>query len=121
MEGQQIEGTAVPDAATMLPGTAADQSQPGAESWDARAEACLRNLWHFFNRKVIDLHGEGRLTEAAELSDVREQVHALLRERPQPSTVPAESADLHHPLTQLAEGSGLPASDDPDTYMPSLP
>lgn len=121
MEGQQIDGTTEADAAALLPGAATDQSHPDAASWDARAEVCLRNMWHFFNRKVIDLHGEGRLTEATELSEVREQVHALLRERPQPSSVPAEDADLHHPLTQLAEGSGLPASDDPDSYMPSLP
>jgi hypothetical protein len=81
----------------------------------------LRDLWRFFNRKVIDLHAAGRLADAAELSDVREKVHGLLSERPQPSSMGTEIDHLHHPVTQLAEGSGLPASDDPDTYMPSLP
>ena len=121
MERQQRDEMTVPEADTNLPHSAADHSQPDGESWESRAEHCLRDLWHFFNRRVIELHGEGRITEASDLSDVREQVHALLRERPQEASVPAQTADVHHPLTQLAEGSGLPESDDPANYMPSLP
>lgn len=112
MERRQSDGNAVPDEGT---------TAVGAESWESRAEECLRDTWRFFNRKVIDLHSAGRLNEAEELSEMREQVHALLRERPQQTTTTAEAADLQHPVTQLAEGSGLPASDDPESYMPSLP
>lgn len=116
---QTIDETAASDASIQSPNV--DQTQRDAESWESRAEDCLRDLWRFLNRKVIDFHSTGQLAEAAELSDVREQVHSLLRERPQPITSTVEPADLHHPLTQLAEGSGLPASDDPNAYMPSLP
>lgn len=91
------------------------------ESWEMRAETCLREVWHFLNRKVIDLHRAGRLSEAAELSEVREQVHSLLRERPLPAQSSPQTHNLHHPLSQLAEGSGLPASDDPSQFMPSTP
>ncbi len=120
MDRQLIDGTTVSDVAT-TPSNTADQSRLTDESWETRAEDCLRDLWHFFNRKVIDLHSASRMAEAAELSDVREQVHALLRERPQRISEPDKAADLQHPLSQLAEGSGLPESDDPDNYMPSLP
>lgn len=120
MERRLIDETTVGGTVTVQ-SNAANPLQTDAESWEARAEDCLRDLWHFFNRKVIDLHGAGRLADAAELSEVREKVHALLSERPQSSNALVDTADLHHPVTQLAEGSGLPASDDPDTYMPSLP
>jgi hypothetical protein len=120
MERRLTDETTVPMAATVGTNTA-DMSQPHEETWEARAEHCLRDLWRFLNRKVIDLHAAGRLADAAELSDVREQVHALLRERPQQPNGTDEADGLHHPITQLAEGSGLPTSDDPETYMPSLP
>lgn len=119
MERQLIDESTIAEVALTQP-NAADKSGSGADSWEYRAEDCLRDLWRFFNRKVIDLHNAGRMDEAAELSDVREQVHALLSERPQ-QNVATQGSHLNHPITQLAEGSGLPASDDPDSFMPSLP
>ncbi len=119
MERRSIDETTLAEVVPTQP-NAANESRSDTDSWEARAEDCLRDLWRFFNRKVIDLHNAGRMTEAAELSVVREQVHALLCERPQHTTATPDS-DLHHPVTQLAEGSGLPTSDDPNTYMPSLP
>jgi hypothetical protein len=120
MERQPIDATTVPDPATIQP-PAAHEPPPGAETWDVRAEAVLRTVWDFCNRHVIALHAAGRLAEAAEVSELREQVHAVLRERPQPPSTPTLAAELNHPLTQLAEGSGLPERDDPASYMPSLP
>jgi hypothetical protein len=120
MEHRTNAETSEQDSGAILP-RPADQAHPADQGWETRAEACLRDMWSFFNRKVIALHDAGRQDEAAEMSDLREQVQALLYERPQRISA-LDAADQHaHPLTQLAEGSGLPASDDPDSFMPSLP